>query len=522
MAWIQLATWRYLGAVGMGQNEETGEWYAISALNSGGYDDLTYNTDEEATWADSKWRHLIKFALEYDSESLTATSIKLRIRTLDTSTSAWDTDYYYAYVGPQSDSKGTVVKVKDHGDTGTSAFGQPTGDTFTITKARTATYFTIPTIWLMHTGGVAVVTTSGVHTLTYDSTVNVYSLFNSGNRKNFKTIIPGFNQSSKSGTITIPVILDNSAGDPITITDNGNNTATINIPSFKVGSGNAITNTMGQIIFYDSNGEKKGDTISANTTGTHKVNIPANATSVSVSFTGTNKYPAATYTEKTKTGTVKYYQVSSISNLCYYSGTVEDINKNKVKPRVKDTLTWSWTGLAGNNATIKGYRVVFYKGSIDDSTSKYNSSLEVIENTENTGTSLPIPKSKLTASGTVTSGRYTKDNDDYHYFDIATTASSGTISINPKDVGFNKKDSCHFAVAVIAKWGDSADHIGTWKSTKSGGECTFANGANMWIKTSTEGWKEAESVWIKTSTGTWKEADSIWIKTKAEGWKESS
>lgn len=339
----------------------------------------------------------------------------------------------------------------------------------------------------------------------------------------------------------------NSAGGAISVTDNGNNTVTINVPDFVEGTNNSISpdpnngyeSNYVYIRFHTASGNI--NKLKSNT-GKYTLDLEPDTYEISVWAKVCSKY-GADIEKKLLNVSVKYYTPpkaptkmwintakksqypDNVKSSYKPSGTSSMAENDAIKPRLKNLLMWKWSGYSGGtNAPVAGFRVFIFKNS---TTCLASNSVKVTDlygiNTTTEGTK------SLVDIGSAEVG----NNSLGDYYDIGVDLDNETdtqFGFIPIDNGFTKKDTCTCKVYTYSYWGDK-DSSGNKKKHFSDaafdgeldyltGSCTLFSSAVVHVKT-TNGWIEG-TPYVKTAEDTWTEADSVYIKTATDTWTEST
>lgn len=269
----------------------------------------------------------------------------------------------------------------------------------------------------------------------------------------------------------------------VTITDNGNNTATITTTVGSNGNNNNASSVqLKYTLVADVSTYKdiaSGSTVSFDSSTT-RVYIWARTVGT---YTGNNN--AYLYSDVLETNqTVKYYAKPA-------NQPKPNITYNTKKPTLKSTYTISWEAAqAGNsNSPIAGYRIRLFK--YNETTSLYDINL----------------------------GLGTNHDGDYY---IETDASDHTISFTNDDliIKLQPKD---IIVAALNVW--SVDGAGNrlyydLTNPELSSNVETKNLGIIKIKQSDNTWIEGQ-VWVKKSDNIWYEASGVFIKDN-NTWKEST
>lgn len=355
----------------------------------------------------------------------------------------------------------------------------------------------------------------------------------------------------EAGYITSnPLWEPNGVGGAITITDNGNNTATIVVPKFVIGTGNGISpdtkdtgprGYQGKYIFIEflkSDGSSlaiyRRNFPNATSDFSEKFNLPEGTAKISVWAKGVSTY-GDNVEKKLLNVLVKYYTLpgaptkmwintgkksqypDNVKSSYKSSGTSSMAENDAIKPRLKNLLMWKWSGYSGGtNAPVAGFRVFIYKNSTSCLASN---SVKV---TDLYGIDTTADKTKSLVN--IGSAEY-GNNSLGDYYDIGVDLVNETdtqFGFIPIDNGFNKKDTCTCKVYTYSYWGDKdskGNKVKHFSNTALVGSCTIFSSAVIYLKTA-NGWTEGVP-YIKTSSG-WKESDGIYIKTDDNTWTEST
>jgi len=312
-----------------------------------------------------------------------------------------------------------------------------------------------------------------------------------------------------------------SAGAITSIKDNGDFTITVKGTKPSAGTNNNVTSSVLSVTFSGNGITSKTDTYTLINSssgvsggGNFEVDfeIPNGATLAEVSLTSEGQLGIGTSCWTSENITFGY--PAPPTSLTYSTAKLN-------KPRLKDDLTWSWSGAAvgtrnGHNAKVAGYRVMIYKNN------KNGGGTGAIELTSCTG--------------------HTNNDSNIPY--VETTRNSltfnpieGVASTSP--AVFEAKDRCYCRVYTYATWGSAThysqesllgivDSEGTNQDINylvntdpENGltECILHNSATIWIKTAKDTWTEGVP-YVKTSDG-WKEAEGVYIKTSDTEWSEA-
>jgi hypothetical protein len=312
----------------------------------------------------------------------------------------------------------------------------------------------------------------------------------------------------------------------ISITDNGNNTFTVSGKNGKGGFNNALNSgTLNTVLGIEgvsfslvdvsTNDPLAGKTDEDDFSRTYRISDPddkiGDAGVIKVTSTITNvpsQSADGTVVDKDEK-VIKFYKVPNPpTSIWYVSNGKSSASDGTFKPRLKDELSWRWTGASPGNksSSITGYKIYIYKNEVDagaDGTAFY----------------LTAPSSEADSSIT----NEPSDNGTPGH-KIETNLTSDTrlnFKFIPKDEGFVNNDKCICRVFSGTTWGDNSIHYSAGRL----GECILKNGAVVWIKIpkpddpDTLEWKEG-TVYIHNGS-TWKEAEGVYVHD-GSGWEEAT
>lgn len=446
-------------------------------------------------WLDgsNKCDGFIRLYIQYDLSTATPTSIKYRFK-IDNinSSSSWTNDEYFIFWRPNQKNIEQFFRVK----TGKKNWPDYS-KTFTLTKSWDAANFTLPEFWLCHTGsicnGETVFTeTNGYLYMTYGDagTQKIYTYF-TGNRQNFKT---------KKSSYTFPKIAQSVAKavgtGTCTITDNGNNTFTLNGTKGANGTNNTATGPTLSWGYTNS----YGSSFTNGATMALSIATPANATRTvyAKSVTG------ATYgSSKTATASlaVKQYVAPSAPG----KPTISPFSKSKLTVKEHWLVDWQEATATNTSSPVKGYRIRIYKKA------KGETSFSTIPFYSKTSGQL---LSSDSGSGV---NRY--------YYDRTVYDGSGNKRDKPMPLYPDIQDIEPGDTIKIGIYSYSVDAQGNKYFNGGGGptaqvfsdEYVVQNNGILRVKV--EGTYREGQVFVKVA-GTWKEADIVHTKV-AGAWKES-
>lgn len=325
----------------------------------------------------------------------------------------------------------------------------------------------------------------------YNGSVTIKTTSNSGGWSNTNTKLLGTFTTTYAGTVSISASLTGIntlgsslkatlsasvvnyvavSGGSVTITDNGNNTATITGKSASSKSQNAISSA--KLYWHIGYWNEETVTWGPDTNFSKTISIPSGCTQITADL---YSYGRVNTAYVTTTSPVKYYGNPG-------NPGVPTLSYRRRGPTLKETLTFNWGAASGGtNVPVKGYRLRIYKnGVLQKGINPYDSSAE--------------------------------------HWDTDSTSTS--FSFDPNKFGFKVGDKVKLGIYSYGYNG--AGQIlfnggGVGPAQVKSAEYTFINAGIIRIKK--DGiWKEGQ-VYIKVN-GVWKEADSVYIK-KDGVWKES-
>lgn len=327
---------------------------------------------------------------------------------------------------------------------------------------------------VVYNGSVTVKTTSNSNGWSDTNTkcLGTFTTTSSGNIAIYASLT-GINTIGSSLKATLSATVNNYnavSGGSITITDNGNNTATITGTS----APNASNNNVSSADLYWHVGWWDRATVAwaSNTSFTKTVSIPSGCTQITADL---YSYARVGYAYKSVTRSVKYYGNPG-------NPGVPTLSYRKGGPTLKETLTFNWgAASAGSNVPVRGYRLRLYKNDV-----------------------------LLTGIN--------PNNASANYWDTGSTSTS--FNFDPNRFGFKVGDKVKLSIYSYGYNGAGTQLFnggGVSSAKVNSAEYTFINAGIIRIKK--DGiWKEGQ-VYIKVN-GVWKEADSVYIK-KNGVWKES-
>ena len=420
----------------------------------------------------------VKVVVQYDDSSITTTSLTCRAIGYLTSYNGSHGDTYFIY-----SSNGGISRICYLGDTYTKTDGSVyyTGNSFTLTKTNTATYFTLPELRLCNDGS---------HQSSYtDSNGRGYEVYWNNDRHMWTTV------NSGGSTISTNVYVTGvGKGTVNSIVDNYNNSYTIKVTRGAAGNYNPVTeariwwthnkNSDGTWKYTEADNSEKFETNSKSKTITF---TPTTAATRSVvgAVTTSGKYGSGTDTGWQKETSIRQYIKPGLA-------TNLSIGSTKGKFTLKENWTLSWTAANPGAGTatdtycpVKGYRVRLHR--------KRNG----IE------TTIPIRNS----SGDSLS---TYGTDNTYYCD--TNNSSTSLTIYPSQYTADELksgDEIGFSVVAYTKKGKNNDGemmLGTRATLAANGRKTVKNAGIMRVYNGSQ-WIEGQ---VHVYTGTmWKEAESV-------------
>lgn len=464
----------------------------------------------------------LKATMQYDADSVTPTSVKLRFKA---STTSNGNDGYYVLWRPGVSGE-RLLKLKSAGGSVTSS------SSFTLTKDTTAKKYTIPNYWICHCGSETPTgldkTETANHTIKYSSngTRTVYWYF-TNSRQNYKTMVPAseFNVSAVSNAYATEV----TPGSTYLITDNGDHTFTLWGYAGKGGANNDITE---ERLWYAVTTTSSGSWAWGNNwsrfpkgAATHSLTIALPKATISSIKNKNDKVDIVSCVETFASygdskngidGTYKYGDMKVYARPTQPGRPVISYKKSRLT--IKEDWTYTWTpATAGNdNSPVNGYRVRIYKNG---------TGITGLKATPVFGNAGTVKEHRIELDGSNTT----------NYMDIVPS-SDCKIRFNPKTLGFKADDTVCISLFSYAKNGLGQTK---WTNTLTGGGTesyslfcgndtdgdkpvysdikTVQNAGIIRIKVN-GAWKEGQ-VHVKVN-GAWKEADIV--HTKVNGvWKES-
>ena len=509
------------------------------------------------------------FGIEYDDTSDGITQLKIRFKVTHSGSNDSSNGYYIGLHGNKY-----LYKVKPKNTSWTSSVIpselSDSTTTLTLTKNYSDTSFSLPACALVCTGAPVPYynSTDKRYEIIYgDNNDRTFWYYITHKRQGFATRLEGSSTDSSAITIgssrvsLVKKAADNDIGNAITITDNGNNTSTIKVPKFIVGTNNGISpdtkdtgdrGYQGKYIFIELIKNDGSSTIyrrnfpDAPSDFSEKFDLLPNTVKISVWAKGVSKYGGNVEKTKLNHSVVYYTTPTAPTKLWVVTGKVgvypdnvrssydQDItvtnglssaDNNAIKPKVKDMLMWKWSGYKkGTNAPIAGFRVFIYKNG----TQKANTITIAKPHEHRTDSDGTIHLIEFSSSN-ISSG----ENTIGHYYDIGLETSENETNAQfgfiPSEEGFVKGDECTCKVYSYSYWGDkdnSGEYIKHFSDNEFDGtqdhirgNCKLFAGL-VWIKTA-DGWVEG-TPYVKTATDTWVEADSVYVKTATNTWTEST
>lgn len=445
----------------------------------------------------------LSVTLQYDAESITPTSVKLRFKGSKTSTN-YGTDGYYVLVNPGNTSGNELMLLVK----GINA-APTTTSSFKVTKTYTAAKFTVPTYWICHMGQVTPYESDNRWYATFyndredkKETHTVYKWFKTedtwwyNSRMNYKTVVSSAATAIASNKSVATAVTVSAP----TITDNGNNTYTITAPAGVAGTNNAVKSST---LYYRAGGSGDYTKASSLTAVTAKNLSVSNSTASQTIYAYTKV--DGTYndvTSSTTSKTVKNYVMPS------YPGTpvLSESSKKNGRLTIKQNWTYTWTAStqANSSSPVKGYRIFLYRKAA--------------------GASGFTGMTGLVLDGT---NGIKKGSNSKGHIDRAT--SSLTVTFNPVDLGFLPGDEVKLG---LHSW--TVNGAGTKLWSGSGDTQVYSaatpveHAGIMRVNVSTNtksNWKEGQVyVNIGTTKTNWKEADAVYVNVSTNtksNWQES-
>lgn len=442
------------------------------------------------TYAGTNAESKMKVTIEYDDSSITTTSVKLRGRGQATYS---DWGYHTADTFFITDKDGIFSRIVYLGGTTTKTDADAyISNSFTISKDKKATAFTIPEIWICNDGQRHSVS---IYTDTNWRGHAVYT----ANRSSWKTIM----NSGGSSLTTDKYVTDGTAPSITTFEDKENNRALISGKLGKNGNNNSMSSAT---LYYTTNGTNPTTSSSSKDLGktsegsfSKYIEIPSGCTKIKA-------FVSCVYAEgdkadaKTKELTVKYRygRVPGTPIL-----TADSYKNNRLT--VKQNITFKWTSPAPHNdylplACLNGYRIRILKNGaeLDIATDSDGFWFDTWEATWKTG-------NKLRHGAT-----YSCDLEP---------AGINTITFDPAKFGFVAGDKIQLVI-----YGNYTDGNNTfiWSGSANGEaakspDYTFQNAGVVNVKVNNS-WAEGQ-VYVKVN-GAWKEAETVNARVSG-AWKES-
>lgn len=413
----------------------------------------------------------ISVTLQYDADSVTPTSMKIRFK-IDSTSAYWRADEYFIFWRPNDKNDEQFFRVKEAG-----VAWPDYSKTLTLSKTYSASGFSIPEYWLCHTGnicnGKTVFTkTDGYLYMTYGdaATKKIYWYF-TNNRQNFKVTVSAFTTKN----IAKSVATDVGTG-TVSITDNGDNTFTLKGTKGANGTNNTAS---GPILKWGYNTNyantfKNGDKVNLTIATASDATRTVYAKSVTEATYGSDK-------TATKSLAIKQYVAPSKAGKPTISWT-------RSRMTIKENWTISWGAATATNSSspIAGYRVrVFVNGS-----------------------SIPIKND----SGTILTSD-TGVNDGWrYYYDRDKTSTSMTFYVGKHSI--KPGDKIKVCIHAYTKNGKGTK---LYSEGNTSSEYTVRYAGVMKVKVS-NAWKEGQ-VYVKVN-GAWKEAEVVHTKVSGS-WKET-
>lgn len=334
---------------------------------------------------------------------------------------------------------------------------------------------------------------------------------------------------SHTSTVSIDAKITAVTVGNTTITDNKNNTLTVEATKGSAGNANSITAAELEWTYYKPGTETW---YTVNTTGSYiteaftEAELTAGKKIKTINIADLAKTNGSAFDTKTirrfafKVNTTGTYgskvnsswdgknNTNNVANNEFYINQYippQDIsaadfelayNKNRLTIKEPWTLKWG-TATEGNAISpVYGYRIRLFKKSPTDTSFK---SIPIIDDNE-----VQLSVENAQSDGTI-----------YYHLDIGTDTQ---YTINPASCNLAAKDMFKFSIQPYTKYGTGTLLLGTEVSSSTGYaiqnagivRIINANGkgqeGNVWIKVSNTEWKEAETVNYKVSNTAWKES----------------
>jgi hypothetical protein len=445
-------------------------------------------------WLDgsNKCDGFIRLYIQYDLSTATPTSIKYRFK-IDNinSSSSWTNDEYFIFWRPGEEDKEQFFRVKK-GKTNWPGYSS----TFTLTKSWDAANFKLPEFWLCHTGSIcngktAFTSKDGYLYMTYgDAKTKKIHWYFTNNRQNFKT---------KKSSYTFPKIAQSVAKavgtGTCTITDNGNNTFTLNGTKGANGTNNTATGptlSWGYTNNYGNN-FKNGDikTLSIADPTADKRTVYAK------SVTGATYGSSQTATDVED---IKQYVAPSAPG----KPTISPYSKSKLTVKEHWLVDWREATATNNSSPVKGYRIRIYKKAEGETSFS------------------TIPFYSKTSGQLLSSDSGSGVNR--YYYDRTVYDGSGNKRDKPMPLYPDIQDIEPGDTIKIGIYSYSVDAQGNKYFNGGGGDAQVFSAEyvvqnNGILRVKVGGTYREGQVFVKVA-GIWKEADIVHTKV-AGAWKES-
>lgn len=419
--------------------------------------------------------------LEYDSakESVTTRTIRFRANRLKYQNTSYAVNGYYLLVNPGSTSNEKLFTLKAPGKNWDAAVSS----SMTISKAYSASNFTIPAFWICCTGSVTPNLTN--RTIVYGSySGSVYNLFKSGGqRENYVTYA---SNTTSSGTVagTIPKP-DKPVITPTYIITNGirSDSFSIGATSGKSVSGNEVNSTALYYRVGDSGAFTKASSLTYTGRLTCTDQVKSQTVYAYTAVDGEYNDPISDTASKT------IYNYVAPAKPGVPKLTDASFKNNRLTIKQNWTYSWSAATTINNSSPVNGYRIRLYKNG-----------------TLITG---------LTNGSNNAIGKGTSNNA---YLDRENT--SCTVVINPTAFGFKAGDTVKLGIYAYTRNGNNVQLFsggGTTEAQVNSVVSTVQNAGVVNVKVN-NAWKEGQ-VYVKVN-GAWKEAETINVKAGG-AWKES-
>ena len=428
----------------------------------------------------------LKVTIQYNNEAITTTSVTMRTKAwLPSGNSVTDTFFIYSEDGAIS----RICYLQGHqtGGSGNRGSNPYYSNTFTLSKANTATYFTMPAVKICNDGQHHA---ASAYT---DSNGRGASMYWTAARDDWSTML-----NSGGTTLNTSVYVTAVTGGSVVLTDNFNNKFKITATAANATAHNPVTGLTGLKYGYSSSTRTTAYTNGA----LIDLTLSGESNTRTVYAEATTNATYLTDPKATGSLAIRQYKAPKTPG----TPTLAASSFRNSRLTIKQPWTWTWTAAApgtGSGTTIgtgsgqttskvTGYRVKIYrKRPPATSYTDIDFTLE---------------------DGTTSNGKI---------LDIATNS----ISIDPIASGFLANDQVRIAIKPYTQYGEqcNGDKLFSSEYTYSL-DAAVQNAGVMRVKpTSSSGWKEGV-VWVKVKKNNvvqWVEADIVQVKTSS-GWKESN